>query len=183
MKTFEVGQHVRIPCTVQSGMFPNERLVTVETKDGSYSGFVPNDCFWQNENRRDSYIPRLVKNVRGNIYTIQLLGEWLISATMHFSVDWIQKKREPVAVARRRYGATMILSHHDLRKAVKENRIAFDPPLEDYQFMEASIDLRLGFCFFDLQEDLHGIKVSLADGIKTIAAADFSADTRVERKG
>lgn len=119
MKTFGVGQHIRIPCIVQSGMLPNEQLVTVETKGGSYSGFVPNDCFWQNENRRDGCIPGLglVKNVRGNIYTIQLLREWFISATMYFSVDWIQKKREPVAVVRRRYGATMILSHRDLRKA------------------------------------------------------------------
>lgn len=79
MKTFGVGQHIRIPCIVQSGMLPNEQLVTVETKGGSYSGFVPNDCFWQNENRRDVCIPGLglVKNVRGNIYTIQLLREWL----------------------------------------------------------------------------------------------------------
>ena len=39
----------------------------------------------------------------------------------------------------------MILSHHDLQKTVKEKRIAFDPPLEDEQFGEASVDLRLGF--------------------------------------
>lgn len=61
----------------------------------------------------------------------------------------------------------MILSHQDLLKAVKEKRIAFDPPLEDYQFTEASVDLRLGFRFFVLW-DMPGFKVSLADGIKPI---------------
>lgn len=76
----------------------------------------------------------------------------------------------------------MILSQHDIRKAVKEKRIVFAPQLEDKQFGEASVDLRLGFCFFNLREDLHGVKVSLADGIKTIAAADFSRKIELEEK-
>ena len=54
--------------------------------------------------------------------------------------------------------------------------------MEDKQFGEASVDLRLGFCFFNLREDLHGVKVSLADGIKTIAAADFSRKIELEEK-
>lgn len=62
----------------------------------------------------------------------------------------------------------MILSHRDLRKAVDEKRIAFDPPLECDQFREASVDLRLGFSFTLLKENLPGVKVSVADGIKTI---------------
>ena len=91
MKTFEEGQYVSIPCTVQSGMLPNERLVIVETKDGSYSGFVPKDCFWQNGNRREGYIPGIIKNVQGNTYTLGLPGEWFISGIMDFTVDWIQE--------------------------------------------------------------------------------------------
>ncbi len=67
----------------------------------------------------------------------------------------------------------MILSHNDIRTAIKENRIVFDPPLEDKQFGEASVDLRLGFSFTLLREDLHGVKVSIDKGIKTIESAGF----------
>ena len=67
----------------------------------------------------------------------------------------------------------MILSHHDLRTAVKEKRIVFDPPLECDQFKEASVDLRLGFSFTLLKENLPGVKVSVADGIKTIKDAEL----------
>lgn len=35
------------------------------------------------------------------------------------------------------------------------------------------MDLRLGFSFTLLKEDLHGVKVSLANGIKPIEAAGF----------
>ena len=46
----------------------------------------------------------------------------------------------------------MILSHLDLQKSVKEKRIAFDPPLENKQFGEASVDLRLGFRLVESRE-------------------------------
>lgn len=67
----------------------------------------------------------------------------------------------------------MILSQHDIRKAVEERRIVFDPPLECDQFKEASVDLRLGFSFTLLKENLPGVKVSVADGIKTIKDAEL----------
>jgi hypothetical protein len=41
----------------------------------------------------------------------------------------------------------MILSHLNLRAAVESDEIAFDPPLEESQWGEASIDLWLGFSF------------------------------------
>ena len=65
----------------------------------------------------------------------------------------------------------MILSHLDIRKAVDEKRIAFDPPLENEQFGEASVDLRLGFSFTRLKEDLSDVKVSVANGLKPIESA------------
>lgn len=68
----------------------------------------------------------------------------------------------------------MILSHQDLRTAIKENRIVFDPPLEeDKQIKEASVDLRLGFSFTLLKKDLHGFKVSVADGLNPIKDAEL----------
>lgn len=51
--------------------------------------------------------------------------------------------------------------------------MAFSPALEDGQWGEASIDLRLGFSFTCLRKDLSGVKVSLADGLKALGAGDF----------
>lgn len=76
----------------------------------------------------------------------------------------------------------MILSHNDIRKAVDERRIVFDPPLEDKQFGEASVDLRLGFSFTILQKDLHGVKVSVAHGLKLIQDANFSTTIDLKEK-
>jgi hypothetical protein len=38
--TFKVGDLVGVPCAIQAGPFPDEKLVTVETSDGEISGFV-----------------------------------------------------------------------------------------------------------------------------------------------
>ena len=66
----------------------------------------------------------------------------------------------------------MVLSQPDIRKAVKEGRIVFSPVLEEEQWSEASVDLRLGFSFTVLRK-LPGVKVSVADGLKTLGSADF----------
>lgn len=61
----------------------------------------------------------------------------------------------------------MILSQRELRKEVEAGRIKFDPPLEDNQWGEASIDLRLGTHFTKLQE-MPGVKLSLHQGIPQV---------------
>jgi deoxycytidine triphosphate deaminase len=66
----------------------------------------------------------------------------------------------------------MILSQPDLRKAVERCQIIFDPPLEEKQWGEASIDLRLGFSFTRLK-DLPGMKISVAEGLNTIGSGGF----------
>jgi hypothetical protein len=38
--TFNVGDLVGVPCAIQAGPFPDEKLVTVETSEGQISGFV-----------------------------------------------------------------------------------------------------------------------------------------------
>jgi dCTP deaminase len=58
----------------------------------------------------------------------------------------------------------MILSQPDLRRAVEAGRISFDPPIEESQWGEASIDLRLGFTFTKLKS-LGNVKVSIAERI------------------
>jgi dCTP deaminase len=62
----------------------------------------------------------------------------------------------------------MILAQSDLRKEVQDGAIRFDPPLEDRQWGEASVDLRLGLQFTMLKA-APGAKFSMAKGIGVIA--------------
>jgi hypothetical protein len=55
----------------------------------------------------------------------------------------------------------MILSQAELRKAVDDGEIRFDPPLQTRQWGEASVDLRLGNKFTKLKPAV-GVKLSLA---------------------
>jgi dCTP deaminase len=61
----------------------------------------------------------------------------------------------------------MILSQCDLRKAVESGEIKFSPELEEKQWGEASVDLRLGFQFTKFR-DAPGITISVADGLGAI---------------
>jgi deoxycytidine triphosphate deaminase len=62
----------------------------------------------------------------------------------------------------------MILSQPDIRKAVRDGRIGFDPPLEEDQWGEASVDLRLGQSFTKLK-NIEGVKISVAGGLQSLA--------------
>lgn len=62
----------------------------------------------------------------------------------------------------------MILSQVDIRKAVESGEIGFDPPLENTQWGEASVDLRLGFQFTKLQEIDQHSAISVAGGLDMI---------------
>jgi dCTP deaminase len=61
----------------------------------------------------------------------------------------------------------MILSQPEIRAEVENGQIRFDPPLEERQWHEASVDLRLGFKFTKLAAK-RGLKVSLAHGMPAI---------------
>jgi dCTP deaminase len=75
----------------------------------------------------------------------------------------------------------MILSQPDLREAVAKGEIRFDPPLEENQWHEASVDLRLGFKFTKLAAK-RGIKVSLAFGLSAIADAGLWKEKILKRE-
>ncbi len=90
-EAFKVGQHVSIPCHIQKGAFSIERLVTVETKDGSYSGFVRKEYLWQDGDNPNGYIPGVIQSVDENTYTLGFPGNWFISGLMDFSAEWIQE--------------------------------------------------------------------------------------------
>jgi len=66
----------------------------------------------------------------------------------------------------------MILSQPDLRKAVESGEIVFDPPLEENQWGQASVDLRLGFQFTKLKK-ISTMKVSVAKGLSELGQAGF----------
>jgi dCTP deaminase len=61
----------------------------------------------------------------------------------------------------------VILSQTDIKAVVAANDIAFTPQLDENQWGEASIDLRLGFQFTKLK-DAKGLTLSVADGLATI---------------
>ena len=61
----------------------------------------------------------------------------------------------------------MVLSEPDLRKEVESGALKFDPPLEERQWGEASVDLRLGFDFTKLQP-AQGVTFSVAGGLGMI---------------
>jgi dCTP deaminase len=63
----------------------------------------------------------------------------------------------------------MILSQPEIRAAVERNEIRFDPPLEDRQWGEASVDLRLGLKFTKLLGD-PSVIFSMAKGIDTVSS-------------
>lgn len=62
----------------------------------------------------------------------------------------------------------MILSRQEIREAVSRKQIRFDPPLEERQWGEASVDLRLGLRFTKLKP-APSLKISMAGGIGAIA--------------
>lgn len=76
----------------------------------------------------------------------------------------------------------MILSQPALRKAVESGDIKFDPPLEERQWGEASVDLRLGFSFTILDKSLSGITLSVAEGMQAIAKAGFWKTKELEER-
>ncbi len=75
----------------------------------------------------------------------------------------------------------MILSQIELREAVKQRKIAFDPPLEEEQWGEASVDLRLGYSFTIFKE-FKGITLSVANGLKTIGELGLWNTLKLEEK-
>lgn len=75
----------------------------------------------------------------------------------------------------------MILSQPELREEVAKGEIKFDPPLEERQWHEASIDLRLGFKFTKLVAK-RGLKVSLAHGLSAIADAGLWKEKILKRE-
>ena len=75
----------------------------------------------------------------------------------------------------------MILSQPELREAVEKSAIKFEPPLEDRQWGEASIDLRLGFKFTKFKP-APGVTFSMTKGIGTVSDTGLWIEEQFEFK-
>ena len=76
----------------------------------------------------------------------------------------------------------MILSQADIRRAVEAGEIGFSPALEEKQWGEASVDLRLGFQFTKLKDVGGHSSISVADGLSLIGQMGiWSTKTLKER--
>jgi len=73
----------------------------------------------------------------------------------------------------------MVLSQPDLRKEVENGGLGFDPPLEDRQWGEASVDLRLGFDFTKLKT-AEGAAFSVASGLGLIGASGLYSKRKLK---
>lgn len=62
----------------------------------------------------------------------------------------------------------MILSRADIKNALDDQRIKFSPAIEESQIGQASVDLRLGTQFTKWKKNKTGIRISVADGFKSI---------------
>ena len=62
----------------------------------------------------------------------------------------------------------MILAQQEIRQEVDKGKIKFDPPLEERQWGEASVNLRLGLKFTKFRPT-RGVTFSMADGIGALA--------------
>lgn len=63
----------------------------------------------------------------------------------------------------------MVLSQLDIKAALEKGDIVFTPGLEEVQWGEASIDLRLGCTFTRFIKKPKGMKLSVADGLSGLA--------------
>jgi dCTP deaminase len=75
----------------------------------------------------------------------------------------------------------MILSQVNLRASVESGGIGFSPSLEEKQWGEASVDLRLGYSFTRL-EKAPGLIISVADGLGALGRSGFFTTKELKPK-
>lgn len=71
---FEIGQSVKVPCSMSPGPFSDEHLVTVDTMDGPISGFVRSQDFFEEGEKR--FLVGEVVEIDEETVTIKLRGSF-----------------------------------------------------------------------------------------------------------
>ena len=88
MHSFQPGDKVAVPATLQPGAFPGERLVTVTTQSGTISGFVSEN----NIIDPGKSIQAVVKASSEASLSVLLTGSYFTTNGLaEFSADWAQE--------------------------------------------------------------------------------------------
>jgi hypothetical protein len=78
--TTRPGEKVLVPTEVESGAFPGEKLVTLETQSGPVSGFAKTDTIIE-QSVGKYYLPAEVKEVTQRTLTVLLLSGSFFTTT------------------------------------------------------------------------------------------------------
>jgi hypothetical protein len=89
-KTFADGDSVGIPCTVQQGPFPDEKLVTVETVEGVISGFVKLENLDVKDDEEHGLVRGTVVTINGDRATVKISGSFFTTAA---GLAFVSRKR------------------------------------------------------------------------------------------
>ncbi len=76
---FKEGELVGVPCAIQLGPFPDERLITVETQDGLLSGFVKQGNLRPTDDEH-GFVKGLLVGVSKDSVTVKLFGSFFTTA-------------------------------------------------------------------------------------------------------
>ena len=68
------GDSVLVPTEIDSGAFPNEKLVTVNTEDGPVSGFARDEQIVQQSGSH--FLRGIVERVADQIVTVKISGSF-----------------------------------------------------------------------------------------------------------
>ena len=91
MHEFNPGQAVKIPCSVEPGAFPGERLVTIESEGDRISGFVREEFI------QEGYVLGRILAVESNRILVKIPGSFFTSAsgTTSVSPGWATSHLRP----------------------------------------------------------------------------------------
>jgi hypothetical protein len=86
--SYKVGDVVGVPCTIQAGPFPDEKLVTVDTSEGQISGFVKQSNLQSDAaDPEHGQIKGQIIEVAGDLITVKLFGSFFTTALGFASVS------------------------------------------------------------------------------------------------
>jgi hypothetical protein len=76
---FKEGEIVGVPCTIQPGPFPNERLIAVETEDGPFSGFAKQSNL-RSDDGEQGFVEGVVIQASRDAIVVRLFGSFFRTA-------------------------------------------------------------------------------------------------------
>lgn len=76
---FKKGELVGVPCAIQPGPFPHERVIAVETDDGVFSGFAQRSHLRTEDGER-GYLEAVVIQASRDSIVVRLFGSFFRTA-------------------------------------------------------------------------------------------------------